>query len=168
MDFNLNSTAALSTLNQSQLKESTQALLHHTKGAVKGSVGGGVEQTLSDEDKKLKEQTNQFESLLLKIMLEMAIKNDDGLYPKQPGSDIYHSMYIDQLSQNLSGSFGYSELLFNFLKDQQNQGRIQKPKGGYEANKESVKIQNLNSTKAPEQSLSKQDSMQTSGINIHG
>ena len=75
------------------------------------------------EDAKLREQTDNFESLLLKIMLEQAIKNDDILYPKQAGSDIYHSMYIDQLSQELSGSFGYSELLFNFLIEQQNQGK---------------------------------------------
>nr|WP_244196332.1 hypothetical protein [Helicobacter labetoulli] len=75
------------------------------------------------EDAKLREQTDNFESLLLKIMLEQAIKNDDILYPKQAGSDIYHSMYIDSLSQELSGSFGYSELLFNFLKEQQNQDK---------------------------------------------
>lgn len=79
---------------------------------------------LQGEDAKLREQTDNFESLLLKIMLEQAIKNDDTLYPKQAGSDIYHSMYIDNLSQELSGSFGYSELLFNFLKEQQNQGKV--------------------------------------------
>ena len=113
MDFTLSNGAALSGLHQSQLNEHSLAL---------------KSQNLQDmEDKKLREQTDQFESLLLKIMLEMAIKNEDGLYPKQPGSDIYHSMFIDQLSQELAGSFGYSELLFNFLKDQQNQGRIQKP-----------------------------------------
>lgn len=78
------------------------------------------------DDAKLKEQTDQFESILLKFMLEKAIKNDDPLYPKQAGSDIYHSMYIDQLSQELSGGFGYSELLFNFLKEQQNMGKSSK------------------------------------------
>lgn len=72
------------------------------------------------DDIALREQTDAFEALILKIVLESAIKNDDILYPKQPGSDIYHAMYIDQLSQSLSGSFGYSELLFNFLKEQQN------------------------------------------------
>lgn len=77
-------------------------------------------------DAALREQTDQFESILLKFMLEKAIKNDDTLYPKQPGSDIYHSMYIDQLSQELSGGFGYSELLFNFLKEQQNMGKTTK------------------------------------------
>lgn len=76
-----------------------------------------------DEDSKLREQTDNFEALILKIMLQDAIKNDDALYPKQAGSDIYHSMYIDQLSDELSGSFGYSELLFNFLKEQQNAGK---------------------------------------------
>lgn len=76
------------------------------------------------EDKKLREQTDNFEALMLKIMLQDAIRNDDVLYPKQPGSDIYHSMYIDQLSEDLSGSFGYSELLFNFLKEQQNLGKM--------------------------------------------
>ena len=75
------------------------------------------------EDKALKEQTDQFESILLKFMLENAIKNEETLYPKQAGSDIYHSMYIDQLSQELSGAFGYSELLFNFLKEQANVGK---------------------------------------------
>lgn len=75
------------------------------------------------EDKVLKEQTDQFESILLKFMLENAIKNEETLYPKQAGSDIYHSMYIDQLSQELSGGFGYSELLFNFLKEQANVGK---------------------------------------------
>ena len=75
------------------------------------------------EDKALEEQTDQFESILLKFMLENAIKNEETLYPKQAGSDIYHSMYIDQLSQELSGGFGYSELLFNFLKEQANVGK---------------------------------------------
>lgn len=75
---------------------------------------------LSNDDKKLKEQTDNFEALFLNIMLKDAIKNDDTLYPKQAGSDIYHSMYLEQLSQNLAGNFGYSQLLFNFLKEQQN------------------------------------------------
>lgn len=81
------------------------------------------------EDAALREQTDNFEAILLKFMLEIAIKNDDVLYPKQAGSDIYHSMYIDQLSQELSGGFGYSELLFNFLKEQQNMGMVQKHNG---------------------------------------
>nr|WP_052058102.1 rod-binding protein [Helicobacter jaachi] len=101
------------------------ALMHYNKA--KDALNIASKQSSEQkEDAKLREQTDNFESLLLKTMLELAIKNDDTLYPKQPGSDIYHSMYIEQLSQSLSGSFGYSELLFNFLKEQQNMGLAKK------------------------------------------
>ncbi|WP_300224008.1 Rod binding protein [uncultured Helicobacter sp.] len=73
----------------------------------------------TNDDAKLKEQTDAFEALLLKTMLATAIKNEDPLYPKQAGSDVYHSMYLDTLSESLSGSFGYSELLLGYLKEQQ-------------------------------------------------
>lgn len=73
------------------------------------------------DDTKLKEQTDAFESLLLKFMLDTALKLDNPLYPKQAGSEIYQSMYKDALSNQLSGHFGYSELLFNFLKAQEEQ-----------------------------------------------
>ena len=52
-------------------------------------------------------------------MLDIALKTDDSLFPKAPGHDIYQSMYKETLSQSLSGSFGFSELLFNYLKDLQ-------------------------------------------------
>ncbi|RDU64813.1 Rod binding protein [Helicobacter sp. MIT 14-3879] len=68
-------------------------------------------------DVKLKEQTDSFEALILKYMLDSALKFDDHLYPKEVGSEIYQSMYKDSIAQSLSGSFGYSELLFNYLKD---------------------------------------------------
>lgn len=90
------------------------------------NLNGVYLQNKSSEGAKLREQTDNFEALILKIMLQDAIKNDDTLYPKQAGSDIYHSMYIDQLSDELSGSFGYSELLFNFLQEQQNTGGAKK------------------------------------------
>nr|WP_233702145.1 rod-binding protein [Helicobacter enhydrae] len=73
----------------------------------------------NNDEQKLKEQTDAFEALILKTMLSTAIKNEDPLYPKSAGSDIYHSMYLDTLAENLSGSFGYSELLLNYLKEQQ-------------------------------------------------
>lgn len=80
------------------------------------STPSSIQKYQAQEDKKLREQTDNFEALFLQIVLKDAIKNDNPLYPKQPGSDIYHSMYIENLAQNLSGSFGYSELLFNYLK----------------------------------------------------
>lgn len=54
-------------------------------------------------------------------MLDTAMKMDNPLYPKAPGDEIYTSMYKDTLSKELSGNFGYSEMLFNFLKEQEKQ-----------------------------------------------
>lgn len=70
-------------------------------------------------DLRLKEQTDAFEALILKTLLDVSLKLDNPLYPKEAGSEIYQSMYKDSLSEQLSGGFGYSELLFNFLKNQQ-------------------------------------------------
>lgn len=110
----MNIDTSMALANYQSVKLSSQA---QNLNQAKGDSG------VDSEDKRLREQTDNFEALMLKIMLQDAIKNDDTLYPKQPGSDIYHSMYIDQLSEELSGSFGYSELLFHFLKDQQNLGK---------------------------------------------
>lgn len=71
------------------------------------------------DDAKLREQTDAFEALILKFMLDTAIKFDNPLYPKEAGSAIYESMYKDSIADSLSGSFGYSELLYNYLKDLQ-------------------------------------------------
>lgn len=76
-------------------------------------------ETKESDEEKLKKQTDAFEALIVKTMLSTAIKNEDPLYPKEAGSDIYHSMYLDTLSESLSGSFGYSELLLTYLKEQQ-------------------------------------------------
>lgn len=73
----------------------------------------------TDDDTRLREQTDAFEALILKNMLDTALKMDDSLYPKAPGHDIYESMYRDTLSESLSGSFGFSDLLFDYLKDLQ-------------------------------------------------
>lgn len=75
----------------------------------------------ADGDKLLREQTDKFEAIFLKTLLDTALNMDNAMYPKAPGSDIYNSMYKDSLANNLSGSFGYSELLFNFLKEKQKQ-----------------------------------------------
>lgn len=72
---------------------------------------------MSKDDAELKKQTDSFESLFVKILLDTSLNMDNPLYPKAPGSDIYNSMFKEQLSKDLSGSFGYSELLFNYLKD---------------------------------------------------
>lgn len=75
----------------------------------------------NSDDIKLREQTDSFEALILKILLDTSLNMENSLYPKEAGSEIYQSMYKDSISQSLSGSFGYSDLLFNYLKDLQNQ-----------------------------------------------
>ena len=70
-------------------------------------------------DKALREQTDNFEALFIKTLLDASLNLDNPLYPKQPGSDIYNSMYKEQLAESLSGNFGYSQLLFDYLKEQQ-------------------------------------------------
>ena len=63
----------------------------------------------------LKKQTDDFEALFLKIVLDEALPKGDGFIPKVAGRDIYRSMYNDELSKSLSGGFGFSQLLFDFL-----------------------------------------------------
>ena len=73
----------------------------------------------TDDDTRLREQTDAFEALIIKNMLDTALKMDDSLYPKATGHDISESMYRDNLSESYSGSFGFSDLLFDYLKDLQ-------------------------------------------------
>jgi Rod binding domain-containing protein len=70
----------------------------------------------TDNDTKLKEQTDKFEAFFIKKVLDISIKTDNALFPKGAGDEIYRSMYNDALSDKLSGRFGFSELLFNYLK----------------------------------------------------
>jgi peptidoglycan hydrolase FlgJ len=64
---------------------------------------------------KLKEQTDNFEALIVKQMLDLTMNDEASLFPKATGSKIYQGMYNDELSKSLSGGFGYSELLFDHL-----------------------------------------------------
>jgi len=67
------------------------------------------------DKKKLREQTDGFEALMVKQYLEKALESEDSLYPKQAGSEIYKSMFVDEVSKKLVGSFGYSNLLYENL-----------------------------------------------------
>ena len=66
---------------------------------------------------KLKKVCKDFESEILNFYVKQALDSKNPLYPKSPGEGIYKSMYQEELSKELSGNFGYSELLYNFLKD---------------------------------------------------
>ncbi len=68
-------------------------------------------------DAKLKEQTDKFEAFFIKKVLDISMKNENSLFEKDAGDKIYNSMYHDALSEGMSGQFGFSELLYNFLKE---------------------------------------------------
>lgn len=72
---------------------------------------------LSADDKKLKEQTDNFESFMIKKILDISLKRENNIFGKDAGDKIYNSMYNDTMSKALSGGMGYSELLFSFLKE---------------------------------------------------
>lgn len=89
--------------------DNTLALLHSQKNKNEINIE-------NSDDARLKEQTDQFEAFFIKKVLDISLKNENELFPKDAGDKIYNSMYNDTMSNNLSGSFGFSELLFNFLK----------------------------------------------------
>lgn len=67
--------------------------------------------------KALREQTDAFESVIIKMLMDNAMKDEKNLFSDQndPGDKIYKSMYRDELSKASAGSFGFSEMLFEFL-----------------------------------------------------
>lgn len=67
--------------------------------------------------KKLKQVCDDFESEILNFYIKEALNSKNELFPESPGEKIYKSMYQEELSKTLSGNFGYSKLLFNYLKD---------------------------------------------------
>jgi Rod binding domain-containing protein len=71
--------------------------------------------TKKEELAKLKKDCKLFEAEILKFYLNEALKSQNALFPKSPGEEIYKSMYERALSDALSGNFGYSKLLFDYL-----------------------------------------------------
>ncbi len=67
--------------------------------------------------KKLKQVCDDFESEILNFYIKEALNSKNELFPESPGEKIYKSMYQEELSKTLSGNFGYSKLLFNYLKN---------------------------------------------------
>lgn len=69
------------------------------------------------EDAALKEQTDAFEAVILKMIMDNASKNEKNLFSEQndPGDKIYKSMYRDELSKASAGGFGFSQMLYDYL-----------------------------------------------------
>lgn len=76
-----------------------------------------AEKTLENgiDTKALREQTDAFESFFVKMVLDIAIKQENSLFGKDASDEIYHSMYTDTMSKALSGGFGFSDLVYEFL-----------------------------------------------------
>lgn len=69
------------------------------------------------EDKKLREQTDAFESIIIKMVMDNAAKNEKNLFSdqKDPGDKVYKSMYREELSKVSAGGFGFSSMLYDYL-----------------------------------------------------
>jgi Rod binding domain-containing protein len=69
------------------------------------------------EDKALREQTDAFEAIIIKMLMDNAMKDEKDLFSSQndPGDKIYKSMYRDELSKASAGSFGFSQMLYDYL-----------------------------------------------------
>ena len=61
------------------------------------------------EDKELREQTDAFEAVILKMLMDNAAKNDKDMFSSQkdPGDKIYKSMYRDELSKLVQEALGF-------------------------------------------------------------
>lgn len=71
------------------------------------------------EDEQIREQTDAFESVILKMLMDNAMKNQEDLFTdqKDPGDKIYKSMYREELAKASSGGFGFSQMLFDYLSE---------------------------------------------------
>jgi len=66
---------------------------------------------------ELKKQTDQFEAIILKQLLDTSMKDENTLYGKDPGDKIYNSMYRDEISKIGAGSMGISQMLYDYLAE---------------------------------------------------
>ncbi len=73
------------------------------------------------KDSQLREQTDQFESLIVKTLLDVSMEDSNKLFGEEAGDKIYQSMFREEISKLSAGSFGISQTLFNFLKKQQDE-----------------------------------------------
>ncbi len=68
------------------------------------------------EDAELRAQTNAFESVIIKMLMDNAAKDEKNIFTENdPGEKIYKSMYRDELSKASAGGFGFSQMLYDYL-----------------------------------------------------
>jgi len=71
------------------------------------------------ENDELRAQTDAFESVIIKMLMDNAMKDEKNLFSdqKDPGDKIYKSMYRDELSKASAGGFGFSQMLYDYLSN---------------------------------------------------
>ncbi|MAC83273.1 MAG: hypothetical protein CL624_03975 [Arcobacter sp.] len=66
------------------------------------------------EDKELREVANSFESFFLNQIMDVSLKSTK-IAGEGPGSDIIKGMYLQTISDSSAGTFGISNMLYDFL-----------------------------------------------------
>lgn len=116
-----NASAGNSSLNSagnsSFASELDLALEKSTKPSAEFKAGFKEQKELVNgiDTKALREQTDAFESFFVKMVLDIAIKTENPLFGKDAGDEIYGSMYRQTMSEALSGGFGFSDMIYDYL-----------------------------------------------------
>ena len=71
------------------------------------------------DDKSLRKVCDSFEAFFLQQLMDVSLK-DTKVAGAGAGSDIIKGMYTETLSQNSAGSFGISNMLYEFLIENNN------------------------------------------------
>ena len=93
------------------------ALEKNTKPSAEFKAGFKEQKELVNgiDTKALREQTDAFEIFFVKMVLDIAIKTENPLFGKDAGDEIYGSMYRQTMSEALSGGFGFSDMIYDYL-----------------------------------------------------
>ncbi|OHE15999.1 MAG: hypothetical protein A2540_01400 [Sulfurimonas sp. RIFOXYD2_FULL_37_8] len=69
------------------------------------------------DNAKLREQTDAFESVILKMLMDNAMQDEKNIFSSanDPGDKIYKSMYREELAKVSAGGVGFSQMLYDFL-----------------------------------------------------
>lgn len=80
--------------------------------------------TEKENEAAIREKTDQFEALIVKMLLDNAMKDEKNIFSdgKDPGDRIYKSMYRDELAKASAGGFGFSQMLFEYLTQRGTEG----------------------------------------------
>lgn len=70
--------------------------------------------TESLEDKELRKVADSFESFFLNQIMDVSLKSTK-IAGEGPGSDIIKGMYLQNIADNSAGTFGISNMLYEFL-----------------------------------------------------